>query len=321
MMQNISLYTLLISSILFCSCHKSERDNVETAELNSDTISDPSYVYVHDTIYSVVHDTIIKNQIVEKKVVVKEKVYTVIPEAPLLDSLQTAIEYDNVVAYGYMLCQPDKNGLMPGLYGSYGKDDMKHFPYLFHMFTNKKVLPEGNYDYLQELTSCCTSTLRDDRLFSVGREIVDNTRNTPLGNYAFNTYYPQKFNTASDYVCERFKMNGNDINIDSLRVRAIVYNDRNALTRLEQYHRQKNDPKGIAIFYKIMLGYDGNGDLAEKFYDALEPYFEKTPQFRSAVREVLLRAALCDHNERAQQLCDSLGFSLCDYRTPPPSQD
>ena len=30
-------------------------------------------------------------------------------------------------------------------------------------------------------------------------------------------------------------------------------------------------------------------------------------------------AALCDHNERAQQLCDSLGFSLCDYRLPHPN--
>ena len=69
-----------------------------------------------------------------------------------------------------------------------------------------------------------------------------------------------------------------------------------------------------------MLGYEGNGDLAERFYRVLEPYFNETPKFRTAVREVLLRAALCDHNKRAQELCDSLGFSLCDYRITLPGK-
>ena len=36
-------------------------------------------------------------------------------------------------------------------------------------------------------------------------------------------------------------------------------------------------------------------------------------QLRGAVR-----GALCDHNARAQELCDSIGFSLCDCRLPLP---
>lgn len=103
-------------------------------------------------------------------------------------------------------------------------------------------------------------------------------------------------------------------NIAPLSKRALFHNDRKALESLEAYYKQVY-PKGIAIYYKILLSYDGNGDLAEKFYRTLEPYFDETPQFRMAAREVLLRAALCDHNERAQELCDSLEFSLCDYKT------
>ena len=65
-----------------------------------------------------------------------------------------------------------------------------------------------------------------------------------------------------------------------------------------------------------MLGFEGNGDLAERYYTLLKPYLTEQPEFFNGIRKSLLRAALCDHNERAQQLCDSLGFSLCDYRLP-----
>ena len=106
--------------------------------------------------------------------------------------------------------------------------------------------------------------------------------------------------------------------IDTLRVKVIAHNDREALEKLEKYYHDKGDDKGLAIYYKVMLGYEGNGDLAERFYRVLEPHFKETPEFRGAVREVLLRAAICDGNARAQELCDSLGFSLCDYRLPLP---
>lgn len=106
--------------------------------------------------------------------------------------------------------------------------------------------------------------------------------------------------------------------IDTLRVLAVIHNSRWALERLEKYYHDKGDDKGLAIYYKVMLGYEGNGDLAERFYRVLEPHFKDTPEFRGAAREVLLRAAICDGNARAQELCDSLGFSLCDYRLPLP---
>lgn len=100
----------------------------------------------------------------------------------------------------------------------------------------------------------------------------------------------------------------------------IAHNNRDALEKLEAYYKDKGNDTGIAIYYKVMLGYEGNGDLAEKFYKVLEPHFNDTPGFRKTVREVLIRAALCDKNIRAQELCDSLGFSLCDYRITCPTE-
>ena len=64
----------------------------------------------------------------------------------------------------------------------------------------------------------------------------------------------------------------------------------------------------------MLLSYKGNGNLAERFFKVLEPYFDTKPEFKNAVREVLLRTAICDHNARAQELCDSLAISFCDYR-------
>ena len=83
-------------------------------------------------------------------------------------------------------------------------------------------------------------------------------------------------------------------------------------------YSEKDDDTGIAIYYKVMLGYEGNGDLAEKFYYTLRPYIDDEHRYFNGIRTVLLRAAICDHNARAQELCDSLGFSLCDYRLPLP---
>ena len=67
--------------------------------------------------------------------------------------------------------------------------------------------------------------------------------------------------------------------------------------------------RGIGVVLCALLSVlTMSGNVVLRFY--------RTPYFRTAVREVLLRAALCDHNERAQELCDSLGFSICDYRLP-----
>ena len=88
------------------------------------------------------------------------------------------------------------------------------------------------------------------------------------------------------------------------------------MQKLETYYNNRNEAKELAIYYKVMLNYEGNGDLAERFYYVLRPYIDEEHQFMNGIRTVLLRAALCDHNARAQELCDSLGFSLCDYRLP-----
>ena len=65
--------------------------------------------------------------------------------------------------------------------------------------------------------------------------------------------------------------------IDTLRVLAVIHNSRWALERLEKYYHDKGDDKGLAIYYKVMLGYEGNDDLAERFYRVLEPHIKDTP--------------------------------------------
>ena len=97
-------------------------------------------------------------------------------------------------------------------------------------------------------------------------------------------------------------------------MKVIAHNDRKALGQLEKYYKEIGYDLGIAIYYKVLLCQDGNGDLAERLYRVLKPYFDKRPELENAAHDALIRAALCDHNERAQQLCDSLGYSLCDYK-------
>ena len=193
----------------------------------------------------------------------------------------------------------------------YTRTDLEYLPYLLLLCKNSDNLTSGN-DLQYVFMSLCAECIDDKRLFDLGKQIIEQINKK---RKRFKIEYPDEFSRG---YMETFRMPKmfEPTSIDTLRVRVVAHNDREALKKLEKYYQDKNDGLGLAIYYKVLLGYEGNGDLAEKFYRVLEPYFEKTPQFRSAVREVLLRAAICDHNERAQQLCDSLGFSLCDYRIP-----
>lgn len=197
----------------------------------------------------------------------------------------------------------------------YTRTDLEYLPYLLLLCNNSNNLTSGN-DLQYVFMSLCAECIDDKRLFDLGKQIIEQINKK---RKRFKIEYPDEF--SKGYM-ETFRMPKmfEPTTIDTLRVRVVAHNDRKALKKLEKYYLDKNDGLGIAIYYKVLLGYEGNGDLAEKFYRVLEPYFEKTPQLRSAVREVLLRAAICDHNDRAQQLCDSLGFSLCDYRLPEPGQ-
>ena len=190
--------------------------------------------------------------------------------------------------------------------------DLEALPYFICMYCdNRYYLP---YDVRHGLSTIlhdlCSKYIQDDQLYKLGLNIALR----PNSNVSYSTKSPKK----KDYVQEMITIDGSVYGLDSLRVRVVAHNDRDALAKLEKYYHNKGDDKGIAIYYKVMLGYQGNGDLAEKFFKTLEPYFEKTPEYKAVVREVLIRAALCDRDERAAELCDSLGFTFCDYRLPLP---
>lgn len=207
---------------------------------------------------------------------------------------------------------------MPSLIGL---DDLSLLPYLLDMYSNNQILPHGSYEYLQYFSDLCSTKIDDHNLFVLCKQIVEKIKATVPSQYGrYYPFYPESFKKVPDYKDRKELIDGTLISIDSLRTRVIAHNDRDALAKLEKYYKNKGNDKGIAIYYKIMLGYEGNGDLAERFYRVLAPHFDKNPEYRTVVREVLLRAAICDHNERAQELCDSLGFSLCDYRLPTPPQ-
>ncbi len=214
----------------------------------------------------------------------------------------------------------------------YFKADLGYLPYYMLTFRHPDRIPLGSTEFIEEYISMGVDAIDDPKLFNLIKEDVT-ALNDYLEKHTFEESndssqhlkrtiyeYPDSFIGGdalfSGYYLDSFTCN----ETDTLRVRAVVHNDREALAALEKYYRDNGDDKGIAIYYKVMLGYEGNGDLAERFYRVLEPYFNETPKFRTAVREVLLRAALCDHNKRAQELCDSLGFSLCDYRITLPEK-
>lgn len=195
------------------------------------------------------------------------------------------------------------------------RTDLEYLPYYLLYCSGTDVkLPFGKPAEL--FMSLCTEAIDDKNLFKLGKRVI-NDLNKKRGTSYWPIEYPDSFTKGGMFTYRIFRW-FEPTAIDTLRVRVVAHNDREALEKLEKYYLDKGDDKGIAIYYKVMLGYEGNGDLAEKFYRVLEPYFDETPEFRGAVREVLLRAAICDGNARAQELCDSLGFSICDYRLPIP---
>lgn len=242
----------------------------------------------------------------------EDEEYMCLPE---LDSLSTDLVLNNEIATGIL--SPDKiNGNVPLLYDT---KDLRLLPYYLDSNLSNPYSEETYYSIWLFLNLCRTRS-SDDRLFEICKKVAIRTASSHLKTMDLlkDDIIPKiekKFVIESNSIGR----NANSDNyIDSLRVMILGYNDREALDKLEKYYRDKGDDKGIAIYYKVMLGYEGNGDLSERFYRVLEPYFDETPEFRRAVREVLLRAAICDGNARAQALCDSLGFSLCDYRLPVP---
>ena len=320
-MNKVFFYVIVVPALLlgFASC-SDNKSGSETDCNNTRTVSDSIYIYRTDTVVTYLHDTIyIKSKPQIVKEIVKETVYAIIPEVEMLDSMQTEKELCNIISYGFMLYQPRKSDIMPSLMGV---DGLALLPYLFEMYSSNRIYPSDSYQYAWNLKNMCTTTIDDDKLFDCGKRIyesLDEKIPSKYGSYA--SCYPQKYQKSSDYKDRKVNIDYIYVSLDSLRVRVIAHNDREALEKLEKYYHDKGDDKGLAIYYKVMLGYEGNGDLAERFYRVLEPHFKDTPEFRGAVREVLLRSALCDGNARAQELCDSLGFSLCDYRLPRPNND
>lgn len=202
----------------------------------------------------------------------------------------------------------------------YTTQNLEYLPYLMLTYQHPDRIPPECFTFVDFFVEICTGAMDDKNLFNYGRKTFDKIKGV-VGNNRFNYLtreeYPISFadgEILSKYYTGPFVLS----EIDTLRVQSLIHNDRDALQELERYYQDKGDTMGIAIYYKVLLSYEGNGDLAERFFKVLEPHFEETPELRSAVREVLLRAALCDHNARAQELCDSLGFSLCDYRLPLP---
>lgn len=228
----------------------------------------------------------------------------------VLDSLPTAELLDKEIATGILA--PEDIYLDPVLYNFC--DNLSLLPY----YLDAQIRNPYNIsakDNVSAIVDLCSILSNDMRLMELCKAVALKT---------FDIHYKND-STARDKILKAefdsdWGSDDHDRRLDSLRARVIAHNDRSALTKLEKYYHGKGDDKGMAIYYKLMLNYEGNGDLAERFYHVLEPYFDSIPEFRLVVHEVLLRAAYCDNDKRAQQLCDSLGFSLCDYRLPSPTE-
>lgn len=290
--------SLLLLTLYMCSCdgngvtheYKIEKDTLYIDRLRVDT------VIIHDTI------KVIKDWH-EVSFILQPDMYDSVRSREKLEKSLWSKEIDTY--------KPGNNSVELET-----RTDLEYLPYYLS-------LCNASYMYLRDMVSAdifislCTEAIDDKKLFDLGKHIIENI-NKKVGR-KYNEY-PDSFTKGGMETYRQF-MWFEPTAIDTLRVKAIAHNDRKALEKLEKYYHDKGDDKGLAIYYKVMLGYEGNGDLAERFYRVLKPHFKETPEFRGAVREVLLRAALCDGNARAQELCDSLGFSLCDYRLPRPNND
>ena len=243
-----------------------------------------------------------------------------------LDSIQTEIQLDNILNGGYIW--------LPGITESYNlpllkeRDDLRYLPYMYLMY-GQTYLPDLIAScYVWTFDDLCVydNSRGDTLLYNIGACCTDRANYVKkyiagAGSEADVVWYPNIDEIElGKYSANKVDINGVSYDIDSLRIRIIACNDRNALELLERYYTSIKQRKELAIYYKVMLSYEGNGDLAEKYYKVLKPYLRKRPEFLNGVREVLLRAAYCDNDRRAKELCDSLGFSFCDYRLPLPAE-
>lgn len=239
-----------------------------------------------------------------------------------IDSLETEIQLDNIINGSYIAVDLDNRNFYRGLHESYDlkQRNLRYLPYLCLVLNEKHFPTEiiGRYRNMIELM-CEFSP--NDSVYKLGKVYSVESKDRYYKITNPDSIYPWwDFDDERDTFIRRnppiVQIDNRAYNLDSLRVNVIGYNDRNALGLLEEYYKGVDMGKELAVYYKVMLGFEGNGDLAERYYEVLKPYLAKQPEFYNSIRETLIRAALCDRNERAQQLCDSLGFSLCDYRMP-----
>ena len=249
----------------------------------------------------------------------KGGVYTI---EKTIDSLETEIQLDNIINGLYISVDLNNRNFYRGLHENrdFSIRDLRYLPYIC-LALNEKCFPyEIISTYRCMLGHMCNFS-PNDSVYKLGKVYSIESK---------DRYYkitkPDSIRPWWDFDDERdpsflrkppiVQIDNVAYNLDSLRVSVIGYNDRSALTLLEKYYKDIDMGKELAVYYKVMLGFEGNGDLAERYYEVLKPYLAKQPEFYNSIRETLLRAALCDGNARAQELCDSLGFSLCDYRMP-----
>lgn len=243
----------------------------------------------------------------------KGGVYTI---EKTIDSLETEIQLDNIINGSYISVDLGNRKFYRGLHE---RKDLRYLPYLF-IVMNEQFLPRPITDrYILMIYDRCGYSLNDS-IYELGKvysvEVMDKYSRLfkPDSINPWRWSYPEHSDLIHEDQSPIVQIEDSWYNLDSLRISVIGYNDRHALDLLKKYYNNIRMGKELAVYYKIMLAFEGNGDLAECYFDVLKPYLEEQPEFYNSIREVLLRAALCDNNERAQKLCDSLGFSLCDYR-------
>lgn len=210
----------------------------------------------------------------------------------------------------------------------YQRKDMEYLPYFFLTFSSSSTPPLDVEKLMTDYIVMCTARYDDKALFELGRKAVDKLNKRieerpekaiPLNN-GYTQYckpspipYPDSF--SKNNIKAHQEVSFTPSKIDTLRVKAIAHNDRKALRQLEKYYQEIGYDLGIAIYYKVLLCRDGNGDIAERLYRLLKPYFYDRPELENVAHDALIRAAICDRDKRAQELCDSLGYSLCDYKS------
>lgn len=252
----------------------------------------------------------------EKRVAIDNQIYVISDSIyeeeecmciPELDSIETAAALDKLLVSGMILTDKMDN-TFPSLYDP---QDLSLLPY-YIISIKSPIYTSAQVQYAWDLLDVCASRYNNADLLEFGKaltyEYFNNNGDDPMIlKEILGKKYSEKTSNSENRCHNPY--------IDSLRIRTIVNDDREALHKLEQYYNQLDKSKEIAAYYRVLLSREGNGDLAEKYVQLMKQYFSGN-KFRSAVRDVLLRAALCDKNKRAQELCDSLGISLCDYRLP-----